>query len=93
MGVRAYGSRRNVGGDTKSELHPGVTTMEEVLLLLGEPDEAEGNQRFSYRWVRRYAYSPDIGGPGTKGRLDIEFDVSNRVSRVSVSNEYSWLNY
>ncbi len=91
MGARAYGSRHNVDRYTKSEFHPGITTMEEVLLLLGEPDAAEGDQRFSYSWVRRYAWSPDIGGPGRKWRLEIEFDVNKRVSRVNVSNEYSWL--
>ncbi len=90
MGGRADGSRHNVDVSVPSKLQLGVTTMEEVLLLLGEPDRTEGDRRFSYSWAKVYVWSPDYEGKVTREyQLHIDFEISNRVSHVDVCK--NWL--
>jgi hypothetical protein len=47
------GSRQNISDKTQSLLQPGVTTKEEVFLLLGEPDYAfDDGQHIGYAWKK-----------------------------------------
>jgi len=88
----ASGSRMNVNQATESHLQPGVSTKEDVLLLLGEPDFcSEDGQTIGYSWTKvgvlwivgtRYG-----GGEGEIGKnyvLEIVFDASNRVARTEL---------
>ncbi len=89
VGLREDGSRHNVGFSVQSKLQPGITTMEQVLLLLGEPDWTEGDRRFVYSWAKVYVWSPDYAGTLTRTyQLHISFDSSNRVSHVDVAKEW-----
>jgi hypothetical protein len=47
------GSRRNLTEATATRFAPGTTTVDEVVLALGEPDEAAGDGSWlNYRWER-----------------------------------------
>jgi len=47
------GSRRNLKEDTAQRFAPGSATVEDVVLALGEPDEAAADaSRLTYRWER-----------------------------------------
>ena len=86
----AAGSRHNVSPRTSARLEPGVTTKEEVLFKLEEPDFAsEDGQRIGYAWTKVKAiwfvasYSTATGGEIQRSYvLEAAFDASNRVSRV-----------
>lgn len=86
------GSRHNIKPETADFLVPGITTKEEVLLKLGEPDYAsEDGQRFGYAWTKVKAIwiivssAPGGIGGGEFPYSDVlmtSFDCSNRVSEV-----------
>ncbi len=88
-GFHPAGSRHNVTAGVQSKLHPGVTTLEEVILLLGEPDSSlSDGEEIRYEWVRIYALG-DSGAPlSRKYILTIDFDVSNRVSSVQLDKKW-----
>lgn len=47
------GSRRNLTEDTATRFVPSTATVDDVVLALGEPDEAASNaSRLTYRWER-----------------------------------------
>lgn len=86
----AAGSRHNVNAKTSEGLCPGVTTREEILLTLGEPDfVSEDGQRLGYAWTKVKALCFVAGyGAGAAGELQRScvletcFDASHRVSQV-----------
>ena len=48
-----YGTRRNVSEETEAKLVVGVTTKEDVLLALGQPDLAMSDDAtFIYKWEK-----------------------------------------
>ena len=90
-------SRFNVSAETLSKLTTGVTTREDVLLMLGEPDYGYNDDELIlvYKWqkIEGFAlaaipYSQGIfGGGGLFGsnyQLNIKFDEENRVSDVGL---------
>jgi hypothetical protein len=98
----AAGSRHNVDAGVRSKLQPGVTTKEEVLLMLGEPDlVSEDGQHFGYAWSKVklivILVAPTGGDAGEWGRnyvLHIAFDADQRVvefGRIdSESQTWKW---
>jgi outer membrane protein assembly factor BamE (lipoprotein component of BamABCDE complex) len=92
-----FPTRRNVADVSREFPRPGQTTLEEVLLTLGEPDlvELKPKHRFIYVWNMVVAElvvvipSP-VAGPAVGGgtslmqsyRLTIEFDSSGVVSGI-----------
>ena len=88
----ASGSRMNVSQATESLLQPGVSTKEDVLLLLGEPDFcAEDGQTIGYSWTKvgvlwvvGTQYGGDEGKIGKNYVLAIAFDASNRVASTEL---------
>ena len=51
------GSRRNLTEETATRFAPGSTTVDDVVLALGEPDEAAPDaSRLTYRWERVYMH-------------------------------------
>ena len=51
------GSRRNLTEDTATRFVPGGATVDDVVLALGEPDEAAADaSRLTYRWERVYMH-------------------------------------
>ena len=90
------GSRRNVTEATESLLQRGTLTKEEVLLLLGEPDDvSEDGQRFGYAWRKVRAIIATVGGAVHMQRgylLQVWFDASAHVVQVgTVEDEMSLL--
>ena len=78
------GSRHKVSAKS---LKPGVTTKEELLLMLGEPDfYSEDGQRFGYAWTNVKAiWGTSFHASGEYERsyvLAASFDASNRLSQV-----------
>ena len=85
------GSRHNVSGQTTNLFQIGISTREDILLALGEPDFASADgQRLGYRWskVEALLIVASYGGAGSGAELvhsyliEASFDPSNRVSRV-----------
>jgi outer membrane protein assembly factor BamE (lipoprotein component of BamABCDE complex) len=89
-------SRHNISDKTQSQLQPGVTTKEEVFLLLGEPDYASyDGQSIGYGWTRVKAvyavlgqFTADAGEIKRSYVLQIKFDSNNRVVGVDVTKEW-----
>jgi hypothetical protein len=91
------GSRHNVNANVQSQLQPGVTTKEEVLLLLGEPDYAsEDGQCIGYAWRKVKALVFVTAGPTSAATgeversylLHISFDPNSQVSRVELLKKW-----
>ncbi|MGB3429125.1 MAG: hypothetical protein WBA53_13230 [Burkholderiaceae bacterium] len=88
----AAGSRHNVNAGVQPKLQVGVTTKEEVFLLLGEPDYvSEDGQRLGYKWTKVNAlvlvgayYSAGMWEIEQSHVLHVTFDADNRVSQVGV---------
>lgn|SRR5512139_3768985 len=82
------GSRSNVSTETISKLIPGVTTREEVLLLLGEPDYGYNDDELilAYEWkkVEGLNLFPGTMLYGTNYQLNIKFDGEDRVLEVGL---------
>jgi hypothetical protein len=86
------GSRCNVEAKTSEALHPGVSTMEDVVWALGEPDHvSDDGLVLGYAWTKVKAvwvavgYNTVAGGEIPRsGELAVFFDESNRVSKVSL---------
>ena len=74
-------------------MQPGVTTKEEVFLLLGEPDYAsEDGQRIGYAWkkVKMWMVVYNAAGEIEKGYLlQIKFDSDNRVVGVDLMQAWN----
>lgn len=88
-------SRNNISHETSSLLHPGSTTMEDVFILLGEPDYAAGNgQELGYIWRKvKWVYGDTTGGTlefGTSYVLLVSFDDSHFVSDVNIKEISDW---
>jgi hypothetical protein len=82
----------NVSRSTRSRLQAGVSTKEDVLLLLGEPDYcSEDGQTIGYSWTK-VGFLLIVGTQGGGGEteigknyvLEIAFDASNRVTRTEL---------
>jgi len=88
-------SRHSISDKTQSLLRPGVTTKEEVFLLLGEPDIAsKDGQSITYIWTKVYGwYLLYFEGRGGEVKrcyvLEIKFDSDNRV--VGVDLKKTWI--
>lgn len=85
------GSRHNVTRQTTNVFQIGISTREDILLALGEPDFAsEDGQRIGYNWskVEVLLLVASYGGSGGGAEfvhsylIEASFDPSNRVSRV-----------
>jgi hypothetical protein len=80
------GSRRNVTAATTNLWRLGVTTREEVLLGLGEPDfVSEDGRRFGHVWskVKALVMVGYSGGEIWRHYMvETSFDASNRVAGV-----------
>ncbi len=89
-------SRHNVTADTAAKLQPGVTTKEEVLLQLGEPDVASSDERqLGYRWTMVRAiwfvggYGGGAGGTVTKSSLlQLSFDEHDVLTGLQVVDKW-----
>jgi hypothetical protein len=93
----ATGSRRNVRVESTNALLLGLTTREEILLTLGEPDFAsEDGRRFGYLWTKVKAIwaVASYGGSGAAGEitksylLETSFDSTNRLSDVRLLKKW-----
>lgn len=92
----AAGSRENVNFKTAEFLKNGVTTKEEVFLMLGEPDYAsQDGRRLGYAWSKVKAIWAAVGYSGGAGGeiqrsyvLEASFDASNRISQVRYLKEW-----
>ncbi len=82
-------SRVNLDKETASKIIPGKTTREEVLTMLGPPDEVLGGGK-QIRYVRKYEVALIFsGGPGSGTQLNpanryllkVDFDEQGIVSR------------
>lgn len=92
----ASGSRHNVNAAVQTKLQPGVTTKEDVFLLLGEPDHvSEDGRRIGYKWTKVNvliiygAYT--TGGVAEVERshvLHVTFDADDRVAQVAVASAW-----
>jgi len=77
-------------------IQPGVTTREDVLLRLGEPDATLRDERlFGYCWSMNVAvFIPLVSGPATglprRYLLLIEFDEEGRVKRSELKSAFLW---
>ncbi len=89
-------SRHNVTADTAAALQPGVTTKEDVLLQLGEPDVASSDERqLGYRWTMVRAiwfvggYGGGAGGTVTKSSLlQLSFDEHDVLTSLQVVDKW-----
>jgi hypothetical protein len=93
----ATGSRHNVTSESTNALCIGVTTREDVLLTLGEPDfVSEDSRRFGYLWTKVKAIwaVASYGGSGAGGEItqsyliETSFDPCNRVSNVRLLKKW-----
>lgn len=92
----ATGSRHNVTPESTNALRVSLTTREDVLLTLGEPNfVSEDGRRFGYFWTKVKAlwamasYGPGVGGEITQSYLiETSFDQSNRVSDVRLLKKW-----
>lgn len=92
----ASGSRHNVSAEIQPKLQLGVTTKEEVFLLLGEPDRvSEDGQRLGYGWSKVKAvvmwgaqYSGGISEVEKSYLLHITFDADNRIAHVGLVEKW-----
>lgn len=83
-------SRHNITLETTNAFQIGLTTREEILLGLGEPDFAsEDGQRFGYMWSKvKVLLIIASTGPGSVAEfarsylIEFSFDPRNRVSGV-----------
>lgn len=94
-------SRANVSEKTATDFVPGVTTREDVLLKLGEPDEVSPDeQRLGYRWSRiRLFWIVVAGGPYSAGfvggdvehagLLELVFDADGRLVKTEVQQHWT----
>jgi hypothetical protein len=90
------GSRHNVSPKTPSELRLGVTTREELLLSLGEPDfVSDDGQRLGYAWTKVKAVWFVVGYGGAASAeversyvLEASFDASSRLSQVRLLKQW-----
>ncbi|MHC1729053.1 MAG: hypothetical protein AB9866_24160 [Syntrophobacteraceae bacterium] len=91
-------ARSNLNAETASKIIPEKTTREEVLLILGQPDEVSANgKQFTYR--RKYEVALTFpGGPGagkqsnpaTRYLLRLDFDEKGIVSRRYFTAPYEY---
>jgi hypothetical protein len=93
------GSRHDIPSLTQTNLQIGVTTKEDVLLMLGEPDIVATNEQcFVYRsakvkavWVAYAVVAPiGLGGGDFEHvhELEVLFDASNRVAQARFSKHW-----
>lgn len=89
-------TRGRIEQETLESIRAGVTTREEVLLRLGEPDVVMRSERlFGYHWVTVWGYlfvlhqGGAVAGPvGFNRHLAlIEFDEQGIVKRLEVKEE------
>ena len=92
----ATGSRHNITSESTNTLSVGVTTREEVLLTLGEPDFVSvDGRRFGYLWSKVKAiwfvggYGAAAAGEVVRSYLiEISFDPCSRVSAVRFKKQW-----
>lgn len=90
MNYHTAASRHNISLQTTNLLEIGITTKDEVLLKLGEPDFASPDeQRLGYLWSKvKCVWAIGGMGGGAAGEItrsylvETSFDSSNRVSGV-----------
>jgi len=89
----APGSRRNITKQTTNLFQIGISTREDILLALGEPDFASvDGQRIGYKWSKVEALLI-VGYNGAEivhsYLIQTAFDPSNRVSRVRFLKQWN----
>ncbi len=92
----APGSRGNVTTETGSSIQSGVTSREEVLLHLGEPDHvSDDGRRIGYAWtkVRALWFVGGLGGAASgeierSYILEISFNPEGSVSGTRLLKEW-----
>jgi hypothetical protein len=92
----AAGSRGNITKETSDQFQTGVTTKEDVLLQLGEPDYAtDDGRQIGYEWTRVKAWWFVGGGySGAAGEvlrsylLRLTFDEEDRFVRSDLMKEW-----
>ncbi len=90
-------SRENINLQTTNSLAPGVTTRQEMLMKLGEPDYVtEDGQRLGFAWTKVKAIWALIGQSSSLAGevwhnyfLETSFDSSNRLSDMHYTNRWS----
>ena len=96
VNYHAAGSRTNVSTQTAGTLQIGVTTKEEVLLRLGEPDVcSEDELIYVYGWTKVGAIwilaTPQGAAGGELGKsfaLKLTFDATQRLTEVELLREF-----
>jgi hypothetical protein len=87
--VGSDSSRANLNEETASKIIPGKTTRQDVVIMLGQPDEVLGDGK-QFMYVRKYEValiSPGRLGagkplnPANRYLLKVEFDEQDVVSR------------
>ncbi|ALP66021.1 MULTISPECIES: hypothetical protein [Paraburkholderia] len=90
------GSRKNISEQTQAKLVVGVTTMEDVLLVLGEPEQSFPKLNvLVYKWDKVKAlllYAAPVPAPNGAGaveigkhyELDLTFDTNNILSETNL---------
>jgi hypothetical protein len=87
-----YDTRGIIEEETISFFRNLITTREDVLLNLGEPEYAwEGGRKFVYRWksvhaylVYAFGYAGGVQSLGGEYLLLIQFDTDNRILRYEI---------
>jgi outer membrane protein assembly factor BamE (lipoprotein component of BamABCDE complex) len=93
------GSRHNVSDTTARGFQPGITTREDVLLQLGEPDYVSiDGRRLGYAWTEVHAvlFVSGSSGPGATDEmgktsvLEVSFDAEGRMEASRVISKGMW---
>lgn len=89
----AVGSRHNVTQESTNALRLSVTTPEDLLLTMGEPDfVSEDGGRFGYLWTKVKAIWGSYGGAGgafiRSYLMEASFDRSNRLAGVRLLKQW-----
>lgn len=84
---------------TLASIKEGITSKEELIMMLGEPDRVKKNEKlFLYWWQEEHGFVGGIGAGGGGGlvisthSLHIEFDESNIVKKFEIKKKgiFSW---
>ncbi len=96
VNYHAAGSRTNVSPATEVALEIGVTTREDILLMLGEPDlYAEDGRVLGYAWTKVTAvvvvvlpYAGSAGELGQNAVLKLTFDDHDQLATIEFARRF-----
>ena len=81
---------------TLASIKEGITSKEEIIMMLGEPDRVRKNEKlFLYWWQEEHGFVGGYGGGDTvmsTQSLHIEFDENNIVKKFEMKKKgiFSW---